>query len=112
MNAASKGSYTCEGRGNTSIRPSECLFINLEHISSIEISLYFSREMYGAKTFYTSIIKSPSTSKKRILKTIMVTAPGTAVFVWDHTAPQLCLTEPEVSRCDLNVCFATGGMFL
>lgn len=42
----------------------------------------------------------------------MVTAPGTAVFVWDHTAPQLCLTEPEVSRCDLNVCFATGGMFL
>lgn len=68
--------------------------------------------MYGAKAFYISVIKSPSTSKKTILKTIMVTAPGTAVFVWDHTALQPCLTEPEVSRYDLNACSATGGMFL
>jgi len=81
-------------KADTSIRPSGCLFLYLEYISSIEILLYFSREVYSA---YISIIKPPSTSKKMVLKTVMVTVPGTAVFVWDRTALQPCLTEPEAS---------------
>lgn len=32
----------------------------------------------------------------------MATVPGTAVFVWDHTALLPCLTEPEVSSLDVT----------
>lgn len=64
--------------------------------------LYFTREMYSAEIFYIGVIKSPSTSKKIMKKNHNGDSPGIAVFVWDHTTLQPCLTEPEISILDVT----------